>query len=93
MDSFLISVDRYHAMIEAGILDENDNVELIRGRLVMKMSKNAPQETTNLKCYRAIDRRIPVGWFVTNQYSLTTDDSEPETIFPDATNAQRKSDL
>ena len=31
------SLDRYHAMIEAGVLDENDRAELIYGNLIEKM--------------------------------------------------------
>lgn len=31
------TLDRYHAAIEAGVLGEEDNVELIRGKLVRKM--------------------------------------------------------
>ena len=34
-----LSVDQYHAMIQAGILTEDDPVELLEGWLVTKMSK------------------------------------------------------
>ena len=34
------SVEQYHAMIQAGILTEDDPVELLEGWLVTKMSKN-----------------------------------------------------
>ncbi len=33
-------VDQYHAMIRAGILTEDDPVELLEGWLVTKMPKN-----------------------------------------------------
>ncbi len=38
------SVDQYHAMIQTGILTEDDPVELLEGWLVTKMSKN-PKHT------------------------------------------------
>ncbi|MCM3905326.1 MAG: hypothetical protein ND866_26820, partial [Pyrinomonadaceae bacterium] len=38
------SVEHYHAMIHAGILTEDDPVELLEGWLVTKMSKN-PRHT------------------------------------------------
>ena len=34
-----LSVDQYHAMIQTGILTEDDPVELLEGWLVTKMSK------------------------------------------------------
>jgi len=36
---FLINVEMYDAMIENGILDENDNVELLNGEIIEKMPK------------------------------------------------------
>lgn len=36
-DPFEWTLERYHAMIEAGILTEYDNVELIKGQLVRRM--------------------------------------------------------
>jgi Uma2 family endonuclease len=40
--SYLISVAKYLAMCEAGILTPEDRVELLNGRLVTKMSINPP---------------------------------------------------
>lgn len=37
-----ISVENYHAMIDAGILGPDDKVELLEGVLVEKMSKKPP---------------------------------------------------
>jgi hypothetical protein len=39
---FRLTVARYKKMIEVGILDENDKVELIRGELVAKMPIGNP---------------------------------------------------
>ena len=37
-----ISVDRYHEMIEAGLLTENDRLELLEGFLIEKMTIKPP---------------------------------------------------
>jgi Uma2 family endonuclease len=45
------SVGEYHQMIRAGILDENDNVELIRGDIVCK----PPKTTRRCSCVSRIN--------------------------------------
>ena len=40
---YRLSVEQYHAMIHAGILSEQDTVELLEGLLVQKMTRNPPQ--------------------------------------------------
>ncbi len=73
-----ISVKRYHAMIEAGVLGPDDRVELLLGRLVEKMAKDPPHNTANRMIDFALIRSVPEGWLVTNQNPLTMVDSEPE---------------
>jgi Uma2 family endonuclease len=51
-------------MIAAGILTNDDRVELIEGQLVLKMPKGPGHSTGSEKCWRAIDRLLPVGWHV-----------------------------
>lgn len=43
-----ISVERYHEMIAAGLLTEDDRLELLEGYLVEKMTINPPPHL----CYR-----------------------------------------
>ncbi|MCK6578687.1 MAG: Uma2 family endonuclease [Anaerolineae bacterium] len=73
-----LTVAQYHAMIDAGILTEDDDLELLEGWLVEKMTKN-PQHVTTAEliaeAWRAI---LPTGWFVRQQDPVTTTDSEPE---------------
>jgi hypothetical protein len=38
------TVDEYHRLIEIGLLTEDDNLELLEGYLVKKMTKNPPHE-------------------------------------------------
>jgi Uma2 family endonuclease len=73
-----LSVDQYHAMIRAGILDEDDPVELLEGVLVQKMPKNPAHVTAKRMLRKALERIIPAGWIVDTEDPLTTEDSEPE---------------
>lgn len=73
-----LGVDQYHEMIAAGILTEDDPVELLGGCLVPKMPKNPPHTLTNGLVHEAIVRLLPAGWFADSQEPITTDDSEPE---------------
>jgi len=73
-----LSVDQYHAMIQAGILTEDDPVELLEGWLVTKMSKN-PRHTFVTQLARdVVASLLPPGWYVNGQEPVTTKDSEPE---------------
>jgi Uma2 family endonuclease len=72
------SVDQYHAMIRAGILTEDDPVELLEGWLVTKMPKNPPHSVVTQLTREALARILPSGWYVDAQEPITTADSEPE---------------
>ena len=72
------SVDQYHAMIHAGILTEDDPVELLEGWLVTKMSKNPKHRVATRLVRQALESVISPGWYVDSQEPLTTADSEPE---------------
>jgi Uma2 family endonuclease len=78
---YRLSVEEYHAMIRAGILNEDDSVELLEGLLVLKMSKNPPHIVATELLQRALSRVVPEGWYVSMQNPVTTKSSEPE---PDA---------
>lgn len=72
------SVDDYHRMAEAGILDEDDNVELLEGWIVEKMTKNPRHEYTVDSVQEAIAKRLPADWRIKLQSPTTLADSEPE---------------
>ena len=72
------SVEEYHQMIEAGILDENDNVELIEGYVVNKMSRNPPHDGTIQLVSDLLREVLPPGWCVRDQSAVTLASSEPE---------------
>jgi len=77
-----LSVEHYHAMIQAGIVTDDDPIELLEGWLVVKMPKNPPHRVTTRLLRQALERLIPRGWYVDSQEPITTFDSEPE---PDVT--------
>lgn len=73
-----ISVEEYHAMARAGILSEDDAVELLEGWLVHKMTKNPPHTATTRYIRAALERSLLAGYFVDSQEPITLSDSEPE---------------
>ncbi|MBL8799972.1 MAG: Uma2 family endonuclease [Planctomycetia bacterium] len=77
-----LSVAQYHQMIQAGILTEDDPVELLEGILVAKMPKNPPHRIGVRKLRRSLERVVPAGWSVDIQDPITLPHSEPE---PDGT--------
>ena len=77
-----ISVDQYHEMINAGILTDDDPIELLEGLLVEKMSKKPPYRVATLLLRRMLEQLIASGWYIDSQEPITTLDSEPE---PDVT--------
>jgi Uma2 family endonuclease len=65
-------------MIEAGILTEDDPVELLEGWLVAKMPKKVPHSATTRLVREALAQILPDGWYVDSQEPVTMADSEPE---------------
>lgn len=73
-----LTVEQYHEMIRAGILTDDDPVELLEGWLVIKMPKNPPHRIASQLTRESLTRFIPAGWHVQAQDPITTDTSEPE---------------
>src|SRR5438132_62975 len=72
------SVAEYHRLIQIGILTEDDNLELLEGYLVHKMSRNPPHDGTIQKVMKRLLRFHPAGWEVRVQSAITLPESEPE---------------
>jgi Uma2 family endonuclease len=72
------SVSQYHEMIAAGILREDDPLELLEGWLVPQMVKNPPHSTARHLTTKALERVLQPGWHVRSQEPITLSDSEPE---------------
>jgi Uma2 family endonuclease len=72
------SVAEYHKMIEIGILTEDDNIELLDGYLVHKMSRNPPHDAAIQKIMKRLFRILPPDWDLRIQSAITLSRSEPE---------------
>jgi Uma2 family endonuclease len=73
-----LSVEQYHEMIQAGILENGAPFELLEGWLVKKTTKDPPH-TLSLGCtFDALSDLVGPGWHVRKEDPITTDDSEPE---------------
>jgi Uma2 family endonuclease len=77
---YRLTVDQYERMVQAGILTENDRVELIEGLLRTKMSKNTPHILAGKKVLRAVQRIIPESWHAAKEDPIRIPhrDGEPE---------------
>jgi Uma2 family endonuclease len=59
---YRLTIEQYEAMEAAGILAENDAVELIDGLLVAKMTKKPPHVVACELTFWAIHGILPAGW-------------------------------
>lgn len=72
------TVQQYHAMIEAGIIGEDERVELLEGWLFPKMAKKKPHSYATRALRKKLEDLLPSEWDVDTQEPVTTVDSEPE---------------
>ena len=75
---YRLSVPQYRAMAEAGILGEDDPVELLEGWLVPKMTKFPPHTLASGLLQDALTLVLPRGWYLKVQDPIDTPDSAPE---------------
>jgi Uma2 family endonuclease len=76
------TVEQYEAMIRAGIITEDDPIELLDGWITHKMTKNPPHVLASELVRNAIARILPAGWCVHSQEPVRLATSMPE---PDVT--------
>lgn len=72
------TVKEYHDLIRVGVITEDDDLELIEGYLVHKVSRNPPHDSTILRLNNRLVPLLPAGWVVRIQSGITLGDSEPE---------------
>jgi Putative restriction endonuclease len=73
------SVARYHQLIASGVLDEDDQFELLEGVLVEKMTEARSHAFRLSMIARLLAVELGMGdWMVRAQHPITTLDSEPE---------------
>jgi Uma2 family endonuclease len=73
-----LNVGQYRQMIQAGILTDDDPVELLEGWLVFKIPKNPAHRAATRLIQEALEPVVPVGWYLDAQEPITLGDSEPE---------------
>lgn len=86
---YRLTVKQYHRMIEAGVLTENDRVELLEGQLVAKLRHNPAHASAIMRGSHIFLKTVGEGWVVRVKCAITTQDSEPE---PDIVLAQGPQD-
>ena len=75
---YRFTVEQYHEMIEAGILGENDRIELLEGG-VLHISPKGPRHVFVVQELSArLAPLLPADWHFRAQDPLTLADSEPE---------------
>jgi len=72
------SVDQYHAMLDAGILTEDDSAELLGGWLVRKMTQKPPHPVAVDLIRDAFATQLVNPWYVRTQAPITLGEGEPE---------------
>jgi len=70
---------QYARLIDHGLLDEDDPIELLDGLLLVKEPQSSPHRTAVGLVAKALERAFGDGWFVQTQSPIGLDDrSEPE---------------
>jgi Uma2 family endonuclease len=72
------TVDEYHRMIDAGILGEDEHVELLEGEIVEMSPQEKPHARALSKLNGCFGRFLTSTYAVRVQLPLTLPDSEPE---------------
>lgn len=70
--------DEYDEMVQNGQLDEDDNVELLEGYLVLKMPTNPPHDNAVDVLTELLTKMVPTGWRVRPQTTAKLAQSRPE---------------
>jgi Uma2 family endonuclease len=70
--------DEYQHMVQAGILGEDEPVELVEGWILHKMPRNPPHDSTLLKTLKRVEKILPDDWQCRPQLAVVADISQPE---------------
>jgi Uma2 family endonuclease len=73
-----LSVEGYHALLKAGIIQDGDPIELLEGFLVPKMGKGTRHELARRRLMRRLAALVTTEFFVDSQGAATLMTSEPE---------------
>lgn len=73
-----LTVEQYHGLIAAGLITDEEAVELLEGWLVPKMPKKPIHGSVKELAREALQPYLGSGWFIKSEDPITTTDSEPE---------------
>ena len=72
------TVAEYHKLIRVEMLTPDENLELIEGYIVHKLSRSPSQSSSFSRTRKKIEAILPSGWEVRLQDAITLSSSEPE---------------
>ena len=72
------SVEEYHRMIAAGVLSEDEPVELLEGWIIPKMPRTPLHDATVDQTHDVLHSFLPPEWRLRVQSAITVLESEPE---------------
>jgi len=72
------TVEQYEAMIRAGIITEDDPIELLDGWITQKMTKTPPHFVASMLVNKVLARIVPQGWCVASEHPIRLATSMPE---------------
>jgi Uma2 family endonuclease len=75
---YRFTVEQYRRMSDAGILTEDDRVELLEGWIIPKVTHHPPHDASISLTQAELAPRLPPDWTLRIQSAINTDDSEPE---------------
>jgi Uma2 family endonuclease len=70
--------DEYDDLVRRGVLNDEDNVELLEGYMVLKMPTNPPHDNAVDVLTELLTKMVPVGWRVRGQATAKLSGSRPE---------------
>ena len=69
---YRLTVVQFDQMVDGGVIEEDDRVELIEGLLVTKMGKKRPHIQSGVRGLRLLSRVVPTTWHVRKEDPIVT---------------------
>lgn len=78
LPTYRFTAEQYEQLIEAGILEEDAQVELLEGWIVPKITKNPPHDSALRNILRLLQQLVTDEWDIHSQSVLIAGASRPE---------------
>jgi len=69
---YRLTVVQFDQMVDRGVIEEDDQVDLIEGLLVTKMGKKRPHIQAGVRGLRLLSRVVPTTWHVRKEDPIVT---------------------